>query len=464
MSEGVISQRLARFCARAAYEDIPPAIAEKTKRHILDTLGAGIAGALSDECHKLANMRKMLGRNAGGAMLWGRGQSADPLDAALSNGMACHTFELDDTGGCDHSGAVVVPAAMACLSLCAAPVSGKEFITAVALGYDIARRALEACGAYEPHNEAGWHSTSTCGPFGAAAAAGYLLKLTEEEMQAALGLASSASGGLWAFIHDGAQNKRLHPGRAAEGGVLAALLAREGFKGSKLVFEEVWGGFTKTFAPGSEDRAAWTRELGVNWKMARVSIKPYTSCRSTHAAIDAVDLLIKKHAIKTDEIEKILVELNPFVNGMCGGTDTTTLPGTQMSLPYGIAAMVAYGSAGLDSYIEKMRGGVAVHTVMDKIALSVNDAMASDEEPIVTIVTQRGERYKMRVEMPLGSPTNPISDAALLGKYRSIATLLWPEAVAEQLAQLVLALERVSDMKTVERLLGTAPLQRELIR
>lgn len=464
MDECTISGQIAKFCVGVKYEDIPPAIVEKTKRHILDTLGAGIAGSLSDEHDKLTKVFNLLGRKAGSAPLWGTGRFSDPLDATLANGMACHTFELDDTGGCDHSGAVVLPAALACLPLCERAVSGREFITAVVLGYDIARRALEACGAYESHNEAGWHSTSTCGSFGAAAAAGYLLKLSKEQMQSALGLASSSAGGLWAFIHDGAQNKRLHPGRAAEGGLLAVLLAREGFRGATMIFEDVWGGFTKTFAPLSEDPAAWTKELGVDWKIGRVSIKPHTSCRSTHAAIDAAEIMMKRHNWKSTDIKEIIVELNPFVQGMCGGRDTATLPGTQMSLPYGIAAMVAYGSAGLGSYTEKMRSSDKVHKEMDKVKLVVNACMPSDEEPSVTIVTNSGMRDQVKVEIPRGSPANPVEDNELLTKYRSVAAMIWKEEIIDKLPKLILALEAVSDINEISHILGAVPLKRDIIR
>lgn len=230
MMTSAISARLADFIVNTRFDDIPTSIVIKTKRHILDTFGAGLAGARSDEAVKTAQVLKLL--DGGGQVpLWGTGRQAMPGYAAWANGIACHAFELDDTGGCDHSGAVVIPAAMAALALCKAPISGKTFITSVVLGYDVARRALEACGAYEPHNEAGWHSTATCGTFGAAAAAGRLLGLNEEQMRWALGLAASYSGGLWAFIHDGAQSKRLHAGNAAQGGLTAALLAKEGFTG-----------------------------------------------------------------------------------------------------------------------------------------------------------------------------------------------------------------------------------------
>lgn len=463
MTKQTISAQLAAFSVGLDYEDIPRAIAEKAKRHILDTFGAGVAGSLSDAYGKMENVLRQLGRNVGCAPLWGTGKCVDPLDAALCNGIASHAFELDDTGGCDHSGAVVLPAAAACLSLCGERASGKDFITAVVLGYDIARRALEACGAYEAHNEAGWHSTSTCGTFGAAAAAGYLLHLTEGEMQSALGLAASASGGLWAFIHDGAQSKRLHPGRAAEGGVLAALLAKQGFRGPQMVFEDVWGGFSKTFAAGSEDPGAWTRELGVNWKMGRVSIKPYTSCRSTHAAIDAARLLAERHQLCTAKIREVVVTLNAFVNGMCGGRDTTLLSGAQMSLPYGVAAMLVYGSAGLDAYTKCRRSASGVHAMLRNVRLVVDESMASDEEPVVKIVMKNGESYQMQVKIPLGSPANPMSDAALLEKYRVIAKMVWPHETAEKLANLSLSMERIPDMKAVVDILAAKPLGHEVI-
>ena len=247
----LISEQLARFVVWTKFEDIPEELVIKAQRHILDSVGAGIAGAVSPETKLLNKVFAICGETGGNVPLWGKGIKVSARNAALSNGVSSHTFELDDTNGCDHSGAVVVPAAFAALSLCDRPIDGKEFIVAVTLGYDLARRALESCGAYEPHNGAGWHSTGTCGVFGAAAAVGRLLGLDVEKMQAALGIATSFAAGQWSFVHDGAQNKRLHVGNAAHGGLLACLLAREGFTGPKMAFEQVWGGFSKTFAPES---------------------------------------------------------------------------------------------------------------------------------------------------------------------------------------------------------------------
>lgn len=457
MSSGEISRRLAEFAVRTRFGDIPVAIVEKTKRHILDTLGAGIAGALSDEVAKLAEVFAVA-ESGGNVPLWATGRSAGPRNAALANGMACHTFELDDTGGCDHSGAVVVPAALATLQLCARPISGEEFITATVIGYDIARRALEACGAYEAHNGAGWHSTSTCGTFGAAAAAGHLLRLDVEAMQSALGLAASSSGGLWAFIHDGAQSKRLHPGRAAEGGLLAALLAREGFAGPHRIFDDVWGGFTNTFAPQSADPAAWLAGLGENWKMGRVSIKPHASCRGTHSSVDAIDGLFAEHKLTAADVERIEVRLSSFLDGMCGGRETATLPAAQMSLPYALAARLVYGTAGLAAYRADRRTSSEIAAALDRIVLNVDDTMQADEEPVVGILSSDGRVMVKRVEVPLGSPANPVPDDALFDKYRNLGLMVWPETVVDDLAQKVSALEKLADMSEIEQLLATPPV------
>ena len=189
------SEVLARFVMETPSEAVPDAMVKKAVRHILDSIGAGVAGAVSVETQRLTAVLREEGEGPGRATLWGRGETMTPVNAALVNGTASHAFELDDTGGCDHSGAVVVPAAVAAVELADRPVTGREFIDAVVIGYDVARRPLEACGAYEPHNGAGFHSTGTCGTFGAAAAAARILGLSVRETQNALGLASSFSSG-----------------------------------------------------------------------------------------------------------------------------------------------------------------------------------------------------------------------------------------------------------------------------
>ena len=453
----LISEQLARFVVWTKFEDIPEELVIKAQRHILDSVGAGIAGAVSPETRLLNKVFAICGEANGNVPLWGKGIKVSARNAALSNGVSSHTFELDDTNGCDHSGAVVVPAAFAALSLCDRPIDGKEFIVAVTLGYDLARRALESCGAYEPHNGAGWHSTGTCGIFGAAAAVGRLLGLDVEKMQAALGIATSFAAGQWSFVHDGAQNKRLHVGNAAHGGLLACLLAREGFTGPKMAFEQVWGGFSKTFAPTTQDPDAWLRDLGKNWKLGRVSIKPHASCRSSHSSIDAVNIIMDAHQLSPADIEKIHIRINPFVHGMCGGRKLDPMPAAQMSIAYGIAARLVFGGANLTAYTRTNRHDPRIRQAMDLVEFEIDKSQKDEDEPFVTVITRDGHSYTERVEFPLGAPQNPVSDEALMSKYRDIAGMVFPSEVVEEIAQFLLHLKDQPSLDPVVKLLGSKP-------
>ena len=442
---------LGAFIQDTPFEALPAEVVEKTKRHILDTFGATLAGALAFEPRQA---RAVLG-GAGAAPLWGTGIRLGARDAALANGVAAHALELDDTGGCDHSGAVVLPAALAALSACDRAVSGRELVTAVALGYDVARRVLEACGGYAAHNGAGWHSTATCGVFGAAAVTARLLGLDGAATTAALGHAASFSGGLWGFIHDSAQTKRLHAGRAAEGGLLAALLAGRGVTGPGRIFDGVWGGFLKTVAPATAEPEALTAGLGRPWKIMRCSIKPYASCRSTHSAVDAVSALIRDRA--TGDVAAVRVRLSGFVMNMCGGRDLDSLASAQMSLPYAVAAMLVHGEAGIDAYRAERRQDPRIARMLARVTLEVDGALADLDEPEVTLVFADGATATLRVPVALGAPANPISDRDLRGKYLALAGMVMPAARAEALARTVLALDELPEARALLPLLaGTA--------
>lgn len=445
MSDRLSQQILAEFVVSTHFEDLPLRLVERTKRHILDTIGAGLVGSTSEVARDVAAM--ILGEGALPlSPVWGYCELTSPRNAALLNGVAAHALELDDTGGCDHSGAVVIPALLAVLPLCPQPVSGKAFMTAVVIGYDVARRVLEACGGYSPHNRAGWHSTSTCGVFGAAAAAGKLMGLSAGQISSALGIAGSFSGGLWSFIHDGSQSKKLHAGRAAEGGVLAALSARQGITGPGQLFEDKWGGFLSTLAPQSATPHALTAQLGQVWKLERCSIKPYASCRGTHSAIDATGMLLEQMQATSGDIENIVVRLCPFLNGMCGDNEIATLAAAQMSIRYAIAARVVFGHAGLDAYNADKRQDTDLLAMIARIELVEDAALSADGEPDVTLITRSGASRTLRVDIALGAPANPVSDEQLKAKFMSLATRVMSVAAAEELWAQGMEMETVTNV------------------
>ena len=456
------AMQLGAFCAGTRFDDLPPALVARAKQHLLDTFGATLAGSAAFEPRQtLAMLTAEAGQ--GGSPVWGTATALTARDAAFANGVAAHALELDDTGGCDHSGAVVLPAAIAALALSKRAITGRELLTAVVLGYDIGRRVLEACGGYSPHNGAGWHSTATCGTFGAAAAAAHLLGLDAAQTTAALGHAASFSGGLWAFIHDASQTKRLHAGRAAEGGLTAALLSARGISGPTQVFEDVWGGFFNAFAPQSRQPEALLAELGQTWKLMRCSIKPYASCRSNHATIDAVLHLMAANPGLAQQVRHVDVRLSEFVMGMCGGLDLASLASAQMSLPYAVAIAWVFGDAGLARYLAPVRGDARLAAAMSLVRLQVDPSMPALDEPVVTITSEDGQVVSHTVPVALGAPGNPMSAATLREKFQALAAVALPHAQADALADQVLHLDEVDDARALLPLLAGRSEQHALI-
>ncbi|OYQ29323.1 2-methylcitrate dehydratase [Pseudomonas mandelii] len=444
-------QRLAQFCVDTRFEDLPPALVAQAKRHILDTFGATLAGADSEVAKQA---RLVFTGESGNTLVWGTDLRLGAAQAAILNGIAAHALELDDTGGCDHSGAVVLPAVMAAVSMQTAPVNGRELITAVVIGYDVSRRVLEACGGYSAHNGAGWHSTATCGVFGAAAASARILGLDAAQTVSALGIAGSFSGGLWAFIHDGSQSKKLHSGRAAEGGLLAARFAQQGISGPKQLFEDVWGGFLRTLAGVASDPTALDADLGVVWKLARCSIKPYAACRGTHSAIDALGLLLDQLQVGADQMEDIEVSLCGFLQDMCGGKDVSTLAAAQMSLPYALAARLVHGHCRLEAYDEAQRVDPRIAHWMSRIRLEVDPQLSEDGEPVIRVRTVDGRQASLCVDPPLGAPGNPLSDAALEEKFFSLATRVMPREQAGELLKQLWRLDELESVRSLDRWLS----------
>ncbi len=317
------------------------------------------------------------------------------------------------------------------------------------IGYEVGRRVLEACGGYSAHNGAGWHSTATCGVFGAAAASARILRLDLQQTLSALGIAGSFSGGLWAFIHDGSHSKKLHSGRAAEGGLLAARFAQQGISGPTKLFDDVWGGFLKTLAGVTSQPEALDADVGVVWKLARCSIKPHASCRGTHSAIDALGLLLDQLQVDVDQVEDIHVSLCGFLQGMCGDQEVSTLAAAQMSLPYALAARLVHGHCRLQAYDDAQRRDPRIAHWMSRVRLEVDPQLSEDGEPVVSLRTVDGRQASLCVDVPLGAPGNPLSDAALEQKFFSLAGRVMSQ---ERAAQWLGQLWRLEEMESVRLL------------
>ncbi|WP_457585047.1 MmgE/PrpD family protein [Ensifer canadensis] len=442
-------EALAEFCARLAPGDLPDRIVARTKSHLLDTLGAALAGTRSVEFRKL----RALASPGRATPLLASPERASSREAALINGVAAHVFELDDTGGCDHSGAVILPALLAALSSCDQPVSGGDLLCALTAGYEVGRRVLDASGGYGTHNGAGWHSTGTCGTLAAAAAVARLRGFDSALFFHAITLATSFSSGLWAFNHDGSQAKKVHAGRAAEGGLLAADLAAAGFSGPSQVFEDVWGGFFRSYVRSAGHPVELSAGLGDDWKIERASLKPYAACRGAHSAVDAVSDILGQTGRNAADIATIDLRLSPFLMDMCGRAHLETLAGAQMSLGYALAALCVFGRVDLEQYSITARNDPRIVTMLERIRFDPDPRLPQMAEPEVTVSFADGQSRMAMVPRATGSSERPMSDAAIRAKFDSLASMALPAARVVDLADFIGALERHADCRMLPELL-----------
>ena len=447
-----LSGQLGAYWAAARFEDLPQPVAHAAKRFLLDTVAAGVGGAETAVVDTVVRAMQAGGSGAGDAQLWGRSEALAPAGAALVNGTASHALELDDFGGCGHSGAVVIPAVCALANR--QPANGRDVILAIVAGYDLAARVLEGGGGYRPHNERGWHSTGTCGSFGAAAAAARLLQLPEDRFVHALGIAGTFTGGTWAFLADGALVKRFHPGKAAETGVSAALLAQAGLTGPRQVLDARWGGFYPTYAPGGATPERAVAGLGKDFHILRSGIKPYACCRTLHSVIDAVLQIVGKEPGASAAVEAMVVHGNAQTRLQFERKDVRNLLEAQFSAPYCLAVAAQSGRATLDQFEPLRTSDPEIRRLMSVTSIRTDRLLGPTDYPSLEVVFRGGRRELLDVPFAKGAPEAPITDEELVAKA---VTLLGPrlgEQGAHRVVDAAWSLERCADFSTFTRLLA----------
>lgn len=447
-----LSERMAAYWAAARYEDLPETVVLAAKRFLLDTLAAGVAGGRTAVVESVVAAMRAGGSGRGDATLWGRADTLPAAAAALVNGTASHALELDDFGGCGHSGAVVVPAVCALAE--SRPATGRQALVAIVAGYDIASRILVGSGGYRPHNEHGWHSTGTCGSFGAAAAAAKLLNLPADIFTQALGIAGTFTGGLWAFLVDGALVKRFHPGKASDTGVSAALLAQAGMSGPIYVLDAPWGGFYSTYAAGVATPEQAVAELGAEFHILRSGIKPYACCRTLHSCIDAALEIMSAVPAGSRAVAQLIVHGNEQTRRQFSRTDVQSLLQAQFSLPYCLAVAVQSGRATLDQFQPLRTGEPEIQRLMAVTEIRADRVLSPADYPSLEVVFTDGARQAMVVPFAKGAPQAPLSDAAVIDKARSLLVPVIGAANGQRLIDMVWDLERLDDFSAVTRLLA----------
>ncbi len=386
---GTIAEEFIEFILSTPLEKIPTFVIGRIQSLILDLIGAGLLG--SSEISSQAIVRTILqDRSIPQATIFGVGRVTSMSAAALANGTIAHALELDDDHrqGTVHPGAVVVPAALA--SAEAANIDGQSFLRAVVMGYEITCRAGEAFLGKQYYQ--GFHPTSTCGVFGAAVASGIALNLNYKQFVNALGIAGTQAFGLGEWRSDGSWTKRLHPGRAAQSGIFASQLAKEGFTGPASIFEGK-DGFLKAFSYNQIfDKNALIRNLGHDFSAGKTAFKPYPGCRFTHAAIDLGIEISRGGKIRLSDVIEIVVRIykTDILNYL---NRPPSVVMARFSLPYLLATALVKGSVTLDDLTQD--------SILDSDVLMLSDKIRVIEDEEFT--NRYPDTYPTEIKLRLSS-------------------------------------------------------------
>jgi 2-methylcitrate dehydratase PrpD len=438
-----VTRALARYLVSARREDVPGDVRREAVRSILNWVGCTVGGARHETLDRaIAALAPFSGPAQ--ASLLGREERFDALHAALLNGIAGHVFDFDDT----HLKTIIHPAGPVAAAILALaehrPVSGAAFLHAFVLGVEAECRIGNAV--YPAHYDIGWHITGTAGVFGAAAAAGKLLGLDEQRMTWALGIAGTQSSGFREMF--GTMCKSLHPGRAAQNGLAAALLAERGFTSSDRVLEAPRGFAHVMSSARNFDEI--TKNLGKTFEVALNTYKPFACGIVIHPVIDGCVQLRNEHGIADAEIERIEVRVHPLVLELTGKTAPRTGLEGKFSVYHSAAVAILDGAAGERQYSDAAVNDPRAVALRARVSANADPSVREDEAHIV-IVMADGRRYEKHVAHAVGSLEKPMSDGDLDEKFRRLAVENLPAAQVNLLLGLCRSVEDLADAGEIAR-------------
>ncbi len=437
-----VTRELARFIRETSFDDLPDAVRHEAGRTLINWIGCAIGGANHETVARaIEALAPFFGPPQ--AALLGRRERTDVLHAALINGISSHVLDFDDTHieTAIHPAAPVLPAILALAEF--VPVGGRDFITALVIGIETEFRI--GIAVTPAHYRAGWHITGTAGVFGAAAAAGRLLALTEQQMRWALGLAAEQPVGLQEMF--GSMTKSFHPGRAAQNGLTAALLARQGYTASERALEAERG-WLKVLASESDAKAITRPDPP--WEILNNSYKPFACGLVVHPVIDGCLRLRAQHGLTAEMIERIEVVVHPRVMDVTAIRDPKSGLEGKFSVYHAAAVAIAEGAAGEREFSDAMARAPAIAALRERVAVAIEPGMGKAQAR-VTILLKNGDRHAVFVEHAVGSVQNPMSDRAIEAKFRGLCEGILPPAQIDKVLDLCGSAEKLSDAGEISR-------------
>jgi 2-methylcitrate dehydratase PrpD len=461
-SEG-LTREVARFIVNTSWAEVPADVIELGKKSILDGIGLALAGSVA-ETGKLSRQHvQSLGLGRGPATVIGSSLKAPERFAAFVNGIGIHADDYDDTqlavapdrvyGLLTHPTATALPAALAVAEV--RGLSGRDMMLAYHLGVEVECKIAEAIA--PRHYDEGFHSTATCGTFGAAAAAARSRGLDLVRTARALSLAASQAAGLRENF--GTMTKPFHAGRAAESGVVAADFAALGWTAAETILEAPRGFFRA--AGGGFDAAAITGKLGRPWtfRSPGISIKPHPSGSLTHPGMTEMLRLIREHRLRAQDIERVDVGANRNMpNALIHHRPADHLQ-AKFSMEFCMAALLLYGKAGLNEFTDEVVRRPEVRSLIERVRFGVHPeaekAGYNKMTTILAIYLKDGRTIHGRADFGKGSPANPMTYDEVAEKFQECAAFArWPAAKSKAIVEMVRKMESVPDVRALAALLG----------
>jgi len=453
---------IVKHLTTARYEDIPPAAVESAKREVLDSLATALGGSSKAGVGELVDMVKEWGGSQQSTVI-AHGFKCPAPNAAQVNGTMIHALDYDDghQTALVHIGCVAVSTCFASAERMG-KVSGRELITAIALGGDLLARLGLASRPGKSALASGWHPTTLFGFLGAAAMSGRIFSLGEEKMINALGLAYHQCGGAGTGVSDGALAKRMGPGLAAKAGITSALMAERGITGERDPLEGKTGLFN-TYMGGDYDVGVLTSELGKRFEGINIGDKPYPCCGLFHACIDATLALLSKHNIVVDLIQEVTAYGGEPIYQHTQPLEIKRAPRTiidaQFSVPWVVATALVNGKVTVEDFTEAALCRREVLEMAQKVSGRLEPAMTRHGVGPggVVIKMKDGTEFTEEVEHCLGSMERPMDFEDCTRKFRECAACAikpLPAEKVEKVIEMIAGLEKLEDATEIIRLVG----------
>jgi 2-methylcitrate dehydratase PrpD len=448
-----ITQELAKYCSGLKFNQLPDEVIDRAKYFFLDFIGVACRGSQEDSSQSMYRFLREMGGGPKRGVIVGTKGRAPYLYGALANGTSSHAIEMDDVNNeaSLHPGVVVFPASLATSEMVGA--TGRNFIEAVVLGYDVMIRLGRALGPENSYKR-GFHPTGTCGVFGSSIAASKLLGLKEGKMINAMGIAGSQAAGSMEFLAQGAWTKRFHAGWAAHSGMIAALLAQKGFRGPTSIIEGR-DGFLHAYS-NKADPSKVLEGIGSWAGILRTSVKPHACCRYMQPPIDALLKIVRENNLQPDQVEKIRLGLlragvHLIADPMEKKYQPQSIVDAQFSMPFGAAVALLYRKAGLEEFKPSKIRSEEMKRVMRLVDCVVDPDLDKTfpQQWCATaeILTKDGKRYFTKVEYCKGDPENPLSWEEVIEKFHNLSHRFFTKERRRKVVDQVKNLERIKDLQ-----------------